>query len=126
MHVNIGFRKLGQTNGKALWVVDSVNFSHLQKDRERGENAVLAILLKCIFYTMSTQIFPDGALLTKHKYIKTMQRSCNKCNGLQQATYSKRIWFLDWMVKVGENTEPSIRGTTQAPACIGHQTGKKF
>lgn len=67
--------------------------------RQRGENAVLAVLQKCIFYTMSTPIFPDGALLTKHKYIKTMQHICSKCNVLQQATNSKRICFLDWMVK---------------------------
>ena len=43
MHVSIGFKKLGQIKCKALWVVDSVNFS---TKRERGENAVLAILLK--------------------------------------------------------------------------------
>lgn len=36
--------------------------------------------------------------------------------------------FLDWMVKLEKlfsPTEPSIRGTTQAPACLGHQTGKE-
>lgn len=47
--------------------MDSVNFSHLQKDRERGENAVLAILLEFIFLTMRTQIFPDCALTGKAK-----------------------------------------------------------
>lgn len=49
--------------------------------RQEGENAVLAILLKCIFNILSSQISPDGALLKKQKYIKTMQHSCEKYNG---------------------------------------------
>ena len=37
------------------------------RQSEKGENAVLAILQKFIFYTRSTHIFPDGALTCKAK-----------------------------------------------------------
>lgn len=43
------------------------------------ENAVLAILWKCIFDTMSTQIFPDVALLIKQKNISRLCSTAVVC-----------------------------------------------
>lgn len=73
----------------------SGNFSLLQKDGEKGENAVLAILQKFIFYNFITHIFTDCALLTT-EYVKTMQHSCKEPNGLHQPLYTK-ISFCDWV-----------------------------
>lgn len=73
----------------------SGNFNLLQKDRKKGENAILAILQKFIFYNFITHIFTDCALLTR-EYVKTMQHSCNERNGLHQPLYTK-ISFCDWV-----------------------------
>lgn len=39
--LTLDFRKLGEMKCKALWVVDSVNFNHLQKDKREKTQSLL-------------------------------------------------------------------------------------